>query len=348
MPAETGRSEALLDRILAAIDRGAGVPIPAQLHGLLEFGISSGNIRMGEQLPSVRKLAGCLGLSPVTVSQVYAQLGRAGLISGRVGAGTYVSGLPDDFMPVSRTGDDFQLRVRNLISFGLAMGKSPDQIVAEVAEAAGEVTSTAVMRKVRILVLGRFQPATDGYAEDVRQLCGPNEIVTAATLDSLPLTSEAPPDVIMAPLNMRTEAREAFPSCLVLGMTMIPNEATRISLARVPPGARVVAASFFPEFLPTLREGIGRHAPHLGQLVPLGLDDARLADEIRLADAVVFSTGAEAVREHLRPGQDAFEFRHSPDLKRVQPALAEAVAEVRGTYKITTGGTDEDQRQQLV
>lgn len=245
MAAEPRDSGALLERIVGAIDRASMVPIPAQLHGLLEFGISSGNIRMGEQLPSVRKLAACLGLSPVTISQVYAQLSRTGLISGRVGAGTYVSGLPEDFTPVSRAGNDFQLRVRNLVSFGLTMGMSPEQIVASVEEAAAEAASGTVMRKIRILVLGRFSEATIAYAEDVRLLCGPHETVGAATLDNLPMPGEALPDIVAAPLNLRAEASSLFPGSIVIGLTMIPNEATRISLARIPPGARVAACLLY-------------------------------------------------------------------------------------------------------
>src|SRR4249919_2327942 len=73
------------------VDRSLPVPLRTQLHGLIEYGIACGELAAGETLPSVRELAEKIGVAPVTVSQVYADLKAAGLIDTRPGSGTFVT-----------------------------------------------------------------------------------------------------------------------------------------------------------------------------------------------------------------------------------------------------------------
>ena len=337
--------DGFLTRIVAAVDRTSTVPVSAQLHGLLEFGITSGEFTPRERLPSVRKMASKLGLSPVTVSQVYARLAEVGLLEGRIGSGTFVRDLSAAGMTPGRppVGTDFQERARHLAALGRAMGLSHAQILGTVAEA---LAPGGAGREVRVLVLGRFAEATASYAEDIRAICDGGVVVGASTLRDLSAHHSAP-DIVAVPHNLRLEAELRFPGVPVLGFTMIPNEATRVSLARLAPGHRVVAVSYFPEFLSSLREGIRKYAPHICELIPRVLDDANLRARMRAADAVVFSTGAESVRDAIRPGQIAIEYRHSPDTASLEPALTQAVAQARLAVP-TTGEKHEDHRQQLV
>ncbi|MEI2422099.1 GntR family transcriptional regulator, partial [Arthrospira platensis SPKY2] len=71
------------------IDRDLPVPVPLQLQGQIEYGVTSGDFPPGSRLPSVRELAADLGVSPVTVSAVYRRLRSAGLIDGAPGRGTF-------------------------------------------------------------------------------------------------------------------------------------------------------------------------------------------------------------------------------------------------------------------
>src|SRR5262249_30727420 len=52
--------------------------------------VLAGELRPGEELPSVRQLASAAGVNPNTVRGVYDELGREGLIRSRQGKGTYV------------------------------------------------------------------------------------------------------------------------------------------------------------------------------------------------------------------------------------------------------------------
>jgi GntR family transcriptional regulator / MocR family aminotransferase len=73
------------------LDRGALVPLTAQLSGQLREAVRDGRIDAGERLPSTRALAQALGVSRTVVTDAYAQLYAEGWLEGRHGSGTYVA-----------------------------------------------------------------------------------------------------------------------------------------------------------------------------------------------------------------------------------------------------------------
>src|SRR5581483_11476296 len=56
--------------------------------------IQSGRLPKGGRLPATRELAGLLGLNRTTVSAAYELLETEGLITGHVGRGSFVAGVP--------------------------------------------------------------------------------------------------------------------------------------------------------------------------------------------------------------------------------------------------------------
>lgn len=66
------------------------VPASTQLFDQLSFAITSGYYPVGAQLPSIRQLSAWTGLHRNTISKVYEQLKRSGLVEARGGAGVYV------------------------------------------------------------------------------------------------------------------------------------------------------------------------------------------------------------------------------------------------------------------
>lgn len=68
---------------------GSG-PRYAQLVRSLKSAIAAGRLADGDRLPASRELAGLLGLSRTTVVAAYEQLRAEGLLTGRVGAGSFV------------------------------------------------------------------------------------------------------------------------------------------------------------------------------------------------------------------------------------------------------------------
>ncbi|WP_395245201.1 PLP-dependent aminotransferase family protein [Agromyces sp. MMS24-K17] len=66
--------------------------------------ITSGELAPGDRLPTVRALAGQLGVSPATVSQAWQALGRAGLLESRGRAGSFVRRRDTTWLPPRTQG----------------------------------------------------------------------------------------------------------------------------------------------------------------------------------------------------------------------------------------------------
>ena len=67
------------------------MPLYAQLTRAIRFAITTGRLRVGEQLPTVRQLAVELRVNANTVAKVYTELERSGVLETRRGVGTFVS-----------------------------------------------------------------------------------------------------------------------------------------------------------------------------------------------------------------------------------------------------------------
>lgn len=74
------------------VDPDSAEPPFAQLRTQLTEQITDGTLQAGDRLPTVRKLAGDLGIAPNTVARAYRELEGDGLIVGRGRAGTFVTG----------------------------------------------------------------------------------------------------------------------------------------------------------------------------------------------------------------------------------------------------------------
>ena len=73
------------------ISEASGVPYYRQIVDQIGQLIRSGQLAPGEQLPSVRDLAGELLVSLITTRRAYSDLESAGLINRRQGHGTFVA-----------------------------------------------------------------------------------------------------------------------------------------------------------------------------------------------------------------------------------------------------------------
>ena len=78
--------------VLPHLDHGSDVPLYRQLYEQFAGRIRSGELGHGERLPATRELAGSLGLNRTTVSAAYEMLEAEGMIAGRVGKGSFVTG----------------------------------------------------------------------------------------------------------------------------------------------------------------------------------------------------------------------------------------------------------------
>ena len=119
------------------VDDASSVPFYLQLKEQLLNAISRGQLKPGDQLPTVRELAVDLTINPNTVNRAYAELEREGLLNSRRGRGTFVSeaGKRAD-------GSSHALRLaflaRRALAEARAYGFMPKDFLRAVASAARE------------------------------------------------------------------------------------------------------------------------------------------------------------------------------------------------------------------
>lgn len=104
----------------------SGIPIYIQLKEQIKYGIASGQLQPGTQLPTVRQLAVDLRINANTVSRVYSELEHEGLLATRKGKGTFVL----ENAPAHKKADIKQLeeKIENCIEQALHLGFAPDEI----------------------------------------------------------------------------------------------------------------------------------------------------------------------------------------------------------------------------
>jgi GntR family transcriptional regulator len=73
------------------LDIKSGVPFHRQIVDQIRYGIASGRLLPGEQLPTVRELAVRLEINPNTVRKAYSELEILGILDTQQGTGTFVS-----------------------------------------------------------------------------------------------------------------------------------------------------------------------------------------------------------------------------------------------------------------
>lgn len=66
--------------VVISINEASEVPIYQQIRNQIVLGISDGRLKPGEQLPTVRALAGEIGINSMTVNKAYALLKQEGYI----------------------------------------------------------------------------------------------------------------------------------------------------------------------------------------------------------------------------------------------------------------------------
>ncbi|WP_265499676.1 GntR family transcriptional regulator [Paracoccus beibuensis] len=320
--------DAALLRIAHAIDPTSSVPVSVQLRGALEYGIAAGDIPPGSRLPSVRKLAATLGLSPVTVSNVFASLQERGQIEGRIGSGTFVTDRGVPCAMRTRQLAALERQIASIVAAGRDLGLSAQDIAFRVTMAA-----SATPRPLRIVVLGTFSDATLAYAEDLTPYLSPDDIVLPWTTDrreDLP----ARVDLVVSPRTLATQAAALFPGIPQVSMILIPNEATRVALAGIRPDARVLLVSYFDDFLSVLKAGVARFAPHLGRVTAVARTAEDLDRLLQDCDVLIHATGADYLATQLGSSQTVIEYRHTPDSHAVQTQLLPALDTLRAAGDI--------------
>jgi len=111
----------------------SGVPIYRQLIDQVEALVAGGRLRPGDTVPSVRQVAGALGINPMTVSKAWSRLEGEGVLERDRGRGMVVAA-PRDREAGGLADRKAQVRplVDQAVIRGLQLGLTPAQLMAVV------------------------------------------------------------------------------------------------------------------------------------------------------------------------------------------------------------------------
>jgi GntR family transcriptional regulator len=112
------------------IDLESKVPIYIQVEEQIRALIAAGQLRPGDQLPTIRELAADLRVNYNTIARIYLDLDRDGIISTQRGRGTFVAGVPDEEQMARMRGAKLRAIVRSALDEARVLGYAPGEITA--------------------------------------------------------------------------------------------------------------------------------------------------------------------------------------------------------------------------
>jgi DNA-binding transcriptional regulator YhcF (GntR family) len=282
---------------LLRVDDQSPIPIRRQLTEQLKHLIEGGGVARDQPLPSIRDLAGALGINPNTVARVIEDLKRGGYVEARRGSGVFVAAtLPARPSPHLRASF-----LKDAVIRAAALGMSADDLAVGVSSLV-RVRPAAVQEAVEILVVECSSPELDFFARELEARLPAR--VAKIRLEDLAGTARRLPSP--ARWAAAVTSFSHFPDVARLLGRRVPviplltgvHLETLHRLAQLPPGTRVGVASATPEAAHTLEHSIA--AAGLPNIVVAGWGPgagAALGRLVRRVDVIVCATeAAERVR----------------------------------------------------
>ena len=122
------------------LDGSSGVPPYLQLVQQVRQSLLLGYLRPGDRLPTVKEVAVNLAINPNTVVKAYRQLEHEGLVAGRPGQGTFITGTPAEASPPAAASKALRRSLQGWLADAAAAGLSEDAITALIAAVRRDTT----------------------------------------------------------------------------------------------------------------------------------------------------------------------------------------------------------------
>jgi GntR family transcriptional regulator len=116
------------------IDFRSDQPIYIQIVEQVRRQVTSGELKQGDQLPTVRQLATELRVNFNTVARAYRLLDDAGLISTQQGRGTYIWEQPSEETLDRLRTQELESLTHRYLEDALRLGFNADQVSNQIAE----------------------------------------------------------------------------------------------------------------------------------------------------------------------------------------------------------------------
>lgn len=111
-----------------SLDFRSGVPIYVQIVEQVLAFLSSGDLKAGEQLPTVRQMAAELRVNFNTIARAYRMLDEAGLLSTQQGRGTYIIDQPVEEKTATLKKDALEVQLAQFLILLARQGYSPSEV----------------------------------------------------------------------------------------------------------------------------------------------------------------------------------------------------------------------------
>ena len=112
------------------IDFRSGQPIYLQIVEQVRQMLTNGELKQGDQLPTVRQLATDLRVNFNTVARAYRVLDEAGLISTQQGRGTYIWDTPSEETSILLRQQALEALARRYLAEAARLGCTPEDVLA--------------------------------------------------------------------------------------------------------------------------------------------------------------------------------------------------------------------------
>jgi len=280
------------------VDDHSPIPIRRQLTEQLKHFIEGGGFPRDQALPSIRELAGFLGINPNTVARVIEDLKRDGYVQVRRGKGVFVASDPPTH-PAPNLREAF---LKDVVTRAAALGMTAEDLAVGVLSLAG-VRPAPVQEAVGILLVECNREALDFFAEELEA----HLLVRVAKVlvgelgaflqrrKSAAHWGAAVTSFFHLPEVERLLNGTGIPVIALLTEVHIE---TLHRLAQLPPGTRVGVASADVETTHNLEHSIvNAGLPNIALLGSCAAEGAALGRLVRQVEVMVCSTpAAERVR----------------------------------------------------
>ncbi|HEY3067601.1 MAG TPA: GntR family transcriptional regulator [Methylomirabilota bacterium] len=281
------------------VDAHSPIPIRRQLTEQLKHAIESGGVPQDQPLPSIRELAGFLGINANTVGRVIDDLKQSGYVEARRGKGVFVAPAPP-LRPSPRLREGF---LQDVVMRGAALGMTADELAVGVLSLGG-VRPAALEETVEILLVECSPPELDFFAGQLEASL-PISVDKVLLADLAGVTRRQPrparwraavtsfchlPEVERALTGRRVP---------VIALLAEAHLETLHRLAQLPPGTRVGVASDGVETAHNLEHSIANAGlPNITLVGACPAEEPALRRLVRRVSVIVCSSSAaERVRQ---------------------------------------------------
>ena len=148
------------------VNRQSAVPVHAQLQTQIRHLISTGSLKPGMQLPTVRQLAGFLRINRNTVARALADLHQDGYLESCQGRGTFVVDRPPS--REGRAARSLERLVQDALDRARRLGFTHEELLATIASHAPHGRATRSVR-ARARLVECNQPELSRYREQLEE-----------------------------------------------------------------------------------------------------------------------------------------------------------------------------------